>query len=566
MTAAPGHHENERLAEDHLGATHAAANHASPLVSVVTIFLDEERFIEEAVESVLAQTYPRWELLLVDDGSTDASTEIARRYAARHPGRVRYLEHPRHENRGMGASRALALEHASGEYLCFLDADDVYRPRKLEHQVATLHARPGVGLLYGATEYWHTWDGNTGGREDHVWRHFGAQAERVIQPPELLLHFLRDGGTLPCMGSVMVRCSVARETRAFDERFRGLYEDQAFLAAVGLVTPAYITPECHDRYRQHPDSTCHRADPADVQAARADFLAWLRHRIERAGIRHEGLKQAVAAAETAHRAAVARSHDDRRLRRVASLLRRARAALTIPAVPLIGVVKRWLRAPRPRPGTVRFGNLRRLTPISRLWGRDRGRPLDRYYIENFLERHRADVCGRVLEVGEPSYTRQFGGDRVERSDVLHVEEGNAHATIVADLACADHIPDDSFDCIILTQTLQMIFDVPAALRTLHRILRPNGVLLATFPGITHTGDADWQETWYWSFTANSAQRLFHAVFGEENVRIESHGNVFAATAFLYGLADHELRRDELDHHDPAFDIVITVRAQKSASR
>lgn len=228
------------------------------------------------------------------------------------------------------------------------------------------------------------------------------------------------------------------------------------------------------------------------------------------------------------------------------------------------------RAPEPLPspaldppvGRVHFGDLRRATPISARWGWDRGQPVDRYYIEGFLDRHREDVQGRVLEVGEPKYTRQFGGDRVQRSDVLHVAEGNPVATIVGDLTSADHIPSDSFDCVILTQTLQLIFDVPAALRTLRRILKPGGVLLTTFPGITQTGDQNWRETWYWSFTTSSAQRLFTNAFGSGQFEIESHGNLLAATAFLYGLGPGDLLPHEMDLHDPAFDVIITVRATK----
>jgi SAM-dependent methyltransferase len=151
---------------------------------------------------------------------------------------------------------------------------------------------------------------------------------------------------------------------------------------------------------------------------------------------------------------------------------------------------------------------------------------------------------------------------VTRSDVLHVEEGHPGVTIVADLASAEHIGSNQFDCIILTQTLQLLYDVPAALRTLHRILAPGGVLLATVPGITHTGDADWQRAWYWSFTTNSARRLFADVFGAEQVAVSAHGNVLAAAAFLYGLADRELTRRELDQRDPAYDVVVAVRAKK----
>lgn len=525
---------------------------APPLVSVMTIFLNEERFLEEAIRSVLAQTYPHWELLLVDDGSTDGSTAIARRYAAEYPDRIRYLEHPGHANRGMGASRALALQHAAGEYVCFLDGDDVYLPRKLERQVAVMEANPRVGLLYGPTEYWYSWDGSSDTRKDYVWQRFGAPVKRVIEPPELVVRFLLDGGTLPCMGSVMVRRSVAVEAKGFDERFRGLFEDQAFLAAACLTSPAYIFPECHDRYRQHPDSTCSRAGPEDVEAARAEYLAWLRGRIEQRGIRHAALLRALDAAEAGARG--------RRAGGLRELVRRARKAVTGPSSRLAKFAKKWLQASRPRPGLVRFGSLRRVTPISRRWGMDRGRPLDRYYIENFLERHRMDVRGRVLEVGDPTYTLRYGGERVTRSDVLHVTEGNPVATIIGDLASADHIPSDAFDCIILTQTLQLIYDVPAALRTVYRILKPGGVLLATFPGITHTGDSEWHHTWYWSFTSHSARRLFAEAFGEENVEIRSYGNVLAATAFLYGLADRELRQEELDYHDPAYEVVITVRA------
>src|SRR5262249_39242789 len=105
-----------------------------PEVSVVVIFLNEARFLPEAVDSVFAQTHECWELLLVDDGSMDASSSIARRIAELHPGRVRYLEHDGHVNRGRSSSRNLGIHHARGQFVAFLDADDVWFPRKLERQ------------------------------------------------------------------------------------------------------------------------------------------------------------------------------------------------------------------------------------------------------------------------------------------------------------------------------------------------------------------------------------------------------------------------------------------------
>jgi SAM-dependent methyltransferase len=213
-------------------------------------------------------------------------------------------------------------------------------------------------------------------------------------------------------------------------------------------------------------------------------------------------------------------------------------------------------------GDVNFGSFRRLTPISDCFGYDRGRPIDRYYIEKYLAARAADVRGHVLEIGDDTYTRRFGEDHVTRSDVLHLVEGQPEATIVADLSAAGHIPSDSFDCIILTQTLQLIYDFRAALRTIHRILKPGGVLLATFPGISQTYDSEWRENWCWNFTDVSARRVFEEVFPPSSVEIDTFGNVLSAMSFLHGLAVEELSRDELDYRDTGYDVTIAVRAKK----
>lgn len=213
-------------------------------------------------------------------------------------------------------------------------------------------------------------------------------------------------------------------------------------------------------------------------------------------------------------------------------------------------------------GKVRWGELRRLEPISLSWGLDRGRPIDRYYIDNFLARHANDVRGRVLEIGDNAYTRNLGLDRVTQSDVLHIDETDPNATIVGDLATADHIPSDTFDCFILTQTLQLIYEVRLALKTIYRILKPGGVVLATVPGITPISDPEWQKCWYWSFTTLSARRLFEEVFPADAIEIETFGNVLAATAFLQGIAAEELQPNELNYRDPGYEVAITIRVVK----
>ena len=211
---------------------------------------------------------------------------------------------------------------------------------------------------------------------------------------------------------------------------------------------------------------------------------------------------------------------------------------------------------------VRYGSLR-LKPIRPAFGYGHGQCIDRYYIESFLGRYSPDIRGRVLEMGDHTYTRQFGGEKVSKSDVLHVSPGHSQATIIADLTCADQIPSEVFDCIILTQTLQFIYDMRAALRTLHRILKPGGVLLATFPGISQIARYD-MEHWgeFWRLTTLSSSKLFAEFFPENCVTVQAFGNILTTIAFLHGLVSAELRREELDCHDRDYEMLITVRAMK----
>ena len=222
---------------------------------------------------------------------------------------------------------------------------------------------------------------------------------------------------------------------------------------------------------------------------------------------------------------------------------------------------RWLENIWRRPQPIRWGNLRKLTPISRVFGLDRGKPIDRHYIENFLLRHTCDIHGRVLEVTDNKYTLQFGCSEVNQSDVLHAVSGNPQATVVGDLATGNGVPQAAFDCIILTQTLQFIYDIKEAAVQICKALRPGGVALVTVPGISQISRYD-MDRWgdYWRFTDASARRLFAEVFGAENVAVTTYGNVVAGCAFLHGLAAHELKGEELDYHDRDYQVIIGIRA------
>jgi hypothetical protein len=199
-------------------------------------------------------------------------------------------------------------------------------------------------------------------------------------------------------------------------------------------------------------------------------------------------------------------------------------------------------------------------PVSRRFGFDRGRPIDRHYIESFLREHRADIRGRALEVADDQYTRMFGEPGVERS-VLHVSPDARGATLVGDLVTGKGIPEAQFDCAVVTQTLPFVYEVQAAVRNIHRLLAPGGVALVTVSGISQISRFD-MDRWgdFWRFTDLSARRTFEDVFGVGSVGVRSYGNVFAAAALLYGLAVEDVDAALLDAVDDDYQVTLGIRA------
>jgi glycosyltransferase involved in cell wall biosynthesis len=294
------------------------------LVSVVLIFLDEADFLEEAIASVRSQTWTKWELLLVDDGSRDGSEHIARRQAAAEPARIRYLEHPGHQNRGTSASRNLGIAAGRGEFVAFLDGDDVWLPRRLERAVALLCAHPAAQMVYGTTQVWHSWAGARIRTRDSVQRH-GFRGNRLVQPPELLIRYLTHRAALPTPTSLTVRREALAQAGGFVDAFRSFYDDQVFLARFCLHHAVYVSDECLDRYRQHEGSTCAMGEASGEQArARPIYLAWLESWLEEQGMRDTEVWAALEVAKTAdaRRAVRWRARLARLLRRAARPLAR----------------------------------------------------------------------------------------------------------------------------------------------------------------------------------------------------------------------------------------------------
>jgi glycosyltransferase involved in cell wall biosynthesis/SAM-dependent methyltransferase len=540
-----------------------------PSVTVIIPCYKQAHFLADAIESVLRQTHPDVEIVVVDDGSPDNTREVAAGYAG-----VRYV---RQDNQGLAAARNTGIREARNPYLVFLDADDRLLPHALEAGLACFSAHPECAFVSGGFRRIHA-DGSAFGDSDipHINKdHYVETLKRSY----ISMH-----------ATVMFRREILERVNGFDTSLR-VCEDFDLYLRIVRNHPVY----CHDsvvaEYRRHAANVSSdyglmlktalrvlrsqwpyvRADARYREAYNVGTRFWkeyygfeLLQQIKQSlGKGHP--RQAVSALTAVLRFALVYASG----RLADSIARRARrAAVRVAKMLLPGQVVRRLQARCSKGsaqlplGQVGLGDLDRLTPISRNFGFDRGLPVDRYYIEGFLFRHANDIAGRVLEIADNDYTIRFGGARVVTSDILYVNDENPRATFVGDLTNAPQLPTDGFDCVILTQTLHLIYDVQAALRTLFRILKPGGVLLVTSPGITQVAQGVPGSGWYWAFTHDSLRRMLEEVFPPANVEVEDHGNVFAAVTFLHGLALEEVPESKLDYHDSAYQVITAARAVK----
>ena len=262
-----------------------------PTVSVIIIFHNAAPFLGDAVRSVLAQSFDDWELLLVDDGSTDASSSIAESFARRLPARVRYLVHAGRRNLGMSASRNLGITRSTGRLLAFLDADDTWLPHTLTDQVSMLVSHPEAAMVYGPIQWWYSWSGRVEDEGRDRVEELGVPPG-IIHPPTLVPLFLRDKAAVP--SGIMVRREVVEQVGGFEDAFRGEYEDQVFCAKVCLAYAVLASGTCWYRYRQHADSAVAiglRTGATD--AARLRFLSWLGTYLRRREVRSRNVWMAL---------------------------------------------------------------------------------------------------------------------------------------------------------------------------------------------------------------------------------------------------------------------------------
>lgn len=247
---------------------------SEPLISVITNFYNAGQFISDAIESVIIQTYYNWELILIDDGSSDDSTYIAKEYVKKFPGRILYYEHKNHNNRGTSTSRNLGIKHSSGSLITFLDADDIYLPNRLEEHLKIFNKYPEVETVFGATKYWYSWND-----PKLVSKNFVQTLEispGIYYPPKLLLLMLTKRAVVPCMGGLTIRKDVIDSVGGFVEEFTGMYDDQVLYSKLMLNSKVYIDDNFYDLYRQHNESCCSLAiNSNSVLKYENMFLTWL---------------------------------------------------------------------------------------------------------------------------------------------------------------------------------------------------------------------------------------------------------------------------------------------------
>ena len=272
-----------------------------PLVSVITPFLNEERYLADAVDSVRAQTMRGWELLLVDDGSQDNSSKIAARCVASDTIRIKLLQHPNRQSRGAAAARNLGVKHAIGDFVCFLDADDVYEPQKLEAEIRLLQEMPEVAMLYGPTVWWYP-----GSSLQHRAEKLGVVSGRTYLPPKLLTDLLLlHKGDVPCICSAMIRRDAILAVGGFEEDFE-LYEDQTLWVKLFLRYPVYVSSRALSKYRQHGESTSARArlageyHPWKPHVAELKFFDWVRSYMHSIEVSEPAVERALRSASSAY--------------------------------------------------------------------------------------------------------------------------------------------------------------------------------------------------------------------------------------------------------------------------
>lgn len=539
------------------------------MVSVIIPCYNHGNYLPVAIESVINQSYKNFEIIVIDDGSIDNTKEACNNYP-----NVKYIYQT---NAGLSAARNTGIKYASGAYLVFLDADDWLLENALKSNLDVLIDNNDLAFVSGGHQLFYE-------PEDKTW---------IVQKKidKSSYSSLLEGNFIGMHATVMYQRWVF-EIFKFDTFFR-YCEDYDLYLKIARNHPVSHHTGLIAVYRIHENNmssnysemmkyallvlSTHKKKlktPSEKLSYRNGISFWKSYYSEKIfdHLRVQLYSQNYNFSKNDIKCLKANNpilykkfktekyyffksiNNDNIMNKIKKLISRN----------IFKLIQRiWSnKSNNSLLNEINLGDLNRTTPFSTQFGYDRGGPVDRYYIENFLNKNAHLIKGRVLEIGDNEYTLKFGGDKLEKSDILHIDDSNNQATFIGDLSNAPHLPSDSFDCIVLTQTLHLIYDFKAAIETCHRVLKTGGSLLITVPGISHIAQDQWSKYWLWSFTDASMQRIMQECFSEGNISIKTHGNVLVASAFLYGMGLPEVKKEQMDYHDPHYQVIITVSATK----
>jgi hypothetical protein len=547
-------------------------------VSITIPTYNRAHLLGATIRSVLEQSFGDFELFISDNASTDDTAAVVSEFD---DPRITYL--PSEENRGHFWNLSRGLHLGTAPYVAVLPDDDAWLPGNLEKKVAILDSDPAIGLVHSG--YKRVVRDRLGCTHE-VDLYTDGPTNAVVSSDEMVRRLLLTRSSI-AYATALIRRSILGPDDGFHPEDKGADDVALALrlaAKAGRI--AYLADplaaillhedagnriaggfeRVGDNYLHTIRSVC------DVRDGRLRFIARtgavddpqsmareVRRRAQREliGIARTYLTAGQPARDVTQQAVAAVRADP------AVVLRRETAGFVRAALyegrarvrRRAAATQRWARG-RPPVGLVRFGSLRRVQPIESDWF-GRGTPIDRYYLAQFLGAHRADIRGRVLEIGDRNATSSFAAGPLESSDVLDIMPTST-ATIVADLS-APELDVGTFDCVVCVQTAHLIFDVDAVFANLRRLVAPGGTLLLTAHGLAQldVGNA-WDDTW--RLLPAALQTLLDREFGSENVEVRSYGNVLSAVALLHNISARELRRRELDVVDERYPVLVAARA------
>ncbi|CAN7290889.1 glycosyltransferase family 2 protein [Rhizobium sp. LjRoot254] len=527
-----------------------------PLVSCIVIFYNADRYISDALESVAAQTWLNWELVLVDDGSTDNSRSITEAFAARYPERVHILEHPGRVNLGKSVARNVGFSAAKGEFIAMLDADDVWLPEKLAEQVALMAAYPEVDIVYGKVEFWYSWTGKPRDALKKYTSALGIPADTPQDARRLLEVILRQTArgvdeVTPYPSAMMFRRALLERSGACDPDFKFLHDDVVFFVKAFLVAKIYAADRIWAKYRVAPDDTYSLSFEAAFKA----------------GDWSEGGEPERRLLERAEQYVASASPPSKRLVRA---LRHARLQFQSPQFhrlwrhlwafkqmvkqPILIAAQAWnfhVRDRAPRVGFVRWGYLQRRVPLQEIEYVN-GQAIDRYFARAFCQLQGDHITGDVLEFGDSAQTRRFG------KDTRSVSVAPGGSALDKDFEAPG---GGLFDCVIAIDVIQYQRDVAGSLSVLLSLLRPGGSLIISFPALIPSLD----QGDLWRFTEGGVRELLSANLASSTIEIVPYGNTAAAVAMLHGLGLRDLKREFHSGQDARNAVLIMACVTRSGT-